>query len=154
MAVDCDNLKSSIWNIFYNLIKTNVVSVSIKGSGGASTKTITIQNVSSSFPDKVFDAESNYPIIIISSPTNRMDPVTYTSREVSGTIEFEIFTNQGEAADKIADLITHVILDNESVLNGYGLEELELDSEDSNNYDRNKINVHSRMVVWRYKYSW
>lgn len=154
MAIDSTQLISTIWNTFRSLMVSNVTSVTIKGSGGANTKTVTLQNTSSSYPDKFYDNESNYPILIINSPKFNFTPTTFRNRELEGTIEFEIFTTQSESADKFVDSINNTLLDNEDTLNSDGLEELELDSVDSNHYERNGINVHSRMVVWRYKFSW
>jgi hypothetical protein len=154
MAVDSTKLKESIWNLFRNLIVSNVTSVSIKGSGGANTKTVTIKNYSQAFPDTLFDNESNYTMIVINSPEIKFTQVTYRNRELDGTIEFEVFANQSEATDKISDLINSTLMTSETSLMTSGLKELQLDSTDSNHYDRNKINVHSSMLVWRYKYAW
>jgi hypothetical protein len=152
--ISADTIKTDVWNTFRTLIVNNVTSVLIKGSGGANTKTVTIHNYSQSFPDKVFDDKDSYPMIVIHSPEFSTSPVTFRNREFTGRIEFEIFTTQSESADKISDLINKVIMDNESNLGAVGIYELELDSTDSNHYDRNKIEVHSRMVVWRYKITW
>ena len=149
--IDSSKIKEEVWTLFKDLIKNNVTSVTIQGSGGANTKIVTIQNVSSSFPDELFDSKTNYPMIVVNSPDFNSSPVTYRDRELSGTIEFEVFSNQSESADKILDKINDTIITNESTLRTSGIEELEIDSNDSNHYDRNKISVHSRMVVWRYK---
>lgn len=154
MVVSQNTLKSDIWNIFRNLINTNVTSVTIKGSGGANTKTVTIKSLSSSFPDEFFDVEANYPIITIGSPSFRTNPVTFRNRELEGTIEFQVFTTQSESADKIIDLINKTLMDNETTITSNGLENLEIDSTDENHYNRGNMNVHSRMLVWRYKFSW
>jgi hypothetical protein len=151
MVISWANVRNEIWNTFRNLINTNVTSVTIKGSGGANTKTITVANVSNSFPDKLFDDVSFYPAIVVNSPNISTNPVSFTDREVDGTIEFNIFTNQSEALDKLSDLLNYTIINNESTLRTSGIFELELDSTDSTHYDRNKISVHSGMLVWRFK---
>lgn len=151
MAVSQSQIKSYIWNIFKTLIKANVTSVTIHGSGGSNTKTVTIQNISQTFPDKIFDSEANYPMITIGSPNFRSNAVTFRARELEGTIEFNIFATQSETADKIVDKIADTIFDNEDTLRTEGIDEIEIDSTDETNYDRNKINVHSRMIVFRFK---
>lgn len=151
MAVSQAQIKSDTWGIFNTLIRSNVSSVTIKGSGGANTKTVSIQNISQSFPDKLFDSESSYPMITIGSPNFRSNTLTFRSRELDCTLEFNVFATQSEAADKIVDKIADTIFDNESTLSADGIDEIEIDSTDETNYDRNKINVHSRMIVFRFK---
>jgi hypothetical protein len=151
MAIDSSNIRNSVWTLFRDLVKNNVTSVTIKGSGGANTKTITVQNVSNSYPDKAFDDTSFYPAILVNSPNISTSPTTFQSRGVEGTIEFNIFTNQSEALDKLTDLLNFTIINNESTLRTAGIFETEIDSTDSTHYDRNKISVHSGMVVWRFK---
>jgi hypothetical protein len=153
MTINSSNIKNSVWTLFRDLVKDNVTSVTIKGSGGANTKTVTIPStsISNSFPDKVFDDVSFYPAIIINSPNISTTPTTFTSREVEGTIEFNIYTNQSEALDKITDLINFTIINNESTLRTAGIFETELDSTDSTHAERGKISVHSGMLVWRFR---
>jgi len=151
MAVSQKSIKADVWNIFKDLIKTNVTSVTIHGSGGANTKTVNIQNISQSFPDKLFDSESAYPMITIGSPNFRSNAVTFRSRELDCTLEFNVFATQSETADKIVDKIADTIFDNEEDLSSDGIDEIEIDSTDETNYDRNKINVHARMLVFRFK---
>lgn len=141
-------MKGDIWNIFNTLIKNNVTSVTIHGSGGANSKTVSVKNLSQTFPDKLFDSESNYPMITIGSPSLNTKTITFTKRELDTTIEFNIFTTQSEAADKFADKIADTIFDNEKELSKKGISEIELTMTDENNYERNKINVHSRMLVF------
>ena len=154
MTISADTLKSDIWNTFRTLIVNNVNSVTIKGKTGPNTVTVTVKNISSSFPDTIFNVEANYPMIVINSPDFNTNPVTFRNRELSGTIDFEIFTNQSESADKFTDLLNATIMNNEDYLNGVGLDELEISSTDSNHYDRNNMSVHSRRITWGYKLSW
>lgn len=151
MTISSDKIKQEVWTLFRNLIVTNVTSVTIKGSAGADTKTITIQNYSQSFPDELFDSKTNYPMCLINSPDFNSNPITYRDRELEGTIDFEIYTNQSESADKFIDKINDTIITNESTLNTGGIQELEISSTDSNHYNRGNINVHVRQVTWRFK---
>jgi hypothetical protein len=146
-----DTIKSDVWNIFKTLIKANATSVTIQGSGGANTKTITCTKFSQSYPDTVFDTEGNYPMVIINSPEYTSTPTTFQDRELDVRMSFEVYTTQSESADKFIDLITSTIINNEDTLREDGIFEVEVDSTDSNHYDRNKISVHSRMVTFRMK---
>jgi hypothetical protein len=150
MAIDSSKIREEIWNIFINLVKNNVTSVTIKGSSGPNTKTVTIQNYSQAFPDELFDTKDSYPMLVVNSPDIRTSPVTYRNREVEGTISFEVYTLQSESADKFADKIISTVISNEDTLRAEGLDNLEIDSSDSAHYDRNKLNVHARMVVLRF----
>jgi hypothetical protein len=154
MTISSANLKENIWNIFNTLLRANVITVNIKGSSGPNTKQVVIQNYSQAFPDRLFDDPANYPFLIMNSPEFSFTPLTFRNRELEGTIEFEILTTQSESADKFLDLLTYTLLNNEDTLRAEGLEELELDSTDSTHYDRNKIGVHSRMAVWRFRFTW
>ena len=151
-TVSSDKINSLIWKNFRDLIKNNVVSVTIQGSTGADTKTVLIQDVLNSYPDKDKSTSSDYPIIIINSPTKRTSSLTYRNKIVPGSIEVEVFATQKEAIDKIMDKINDVILDNETTLNTAGIQELNIIDEDSSTDILNGIKGHRGLVVWGFEY--
>ena len=140
-------ITTGVWNNFLSIMKANVNSVS-----GAGSKTITIKKHYASFPDELAESKSNYPLLIISSPDFNFTPVTFRNRQVEGTIDIEILTTQSEGADKFKDLINYSLLQNEDSLIAVGIEELQLNDTASDQYNRGKLSVHSRKVVWGFKF--
>jgi len=151
-TISQETLNSNIWKNFRDIIVANVTSVTIQGTTGANTKTITIKGVRNSYPATDSIKSSDYPIIIINSVNKRMDNLTYRNRLVPGNIVIECFAEQKEAVDKIIDKINDAILDNETTLNGVGLENLNIDDEDSSPAIRGGLNGHRGMVNWRFEY--
>jgi len=151
-TVSSDKINSNIWKNFRDLIKNNVISVTIQGSTGADTKTVLIQDVLNSYPDEVKGTSSSYPIIIVNSPTKRTNSLTYRNKLVPGSIVIEVFAVQKEAIDKIMDKINDVVLDNESVLNTAGIENINIMDEDSSPDILNGMKVHRGMVNWGFEY--
>lgn len=145
-------INSDIWKNFRDIINTNVTSVTIQGSNGANTKTVTIQGVKNSYPDEETSKSSDYPIIIINSVTKTINPLTYRNKLVPGNIIIECFAIQKEAIDKIMDKINDTILNNESILNTAGIKNLRLVDEDVSPSLRGSIKGHKGMVNWGFEY--
>jgi hypothetical protein len=143
-----DQLTTSVWRNFYDTLKNNVTSVTVVGAG-----TITIQNYVAAYTDKMLDSKTNYPIMVINSPEFSFDPLTFKSKETTARIEIEIMTTSAQSADKFKDLIQKTIRDNETTLASYGIAKVELDDTASAFYERGNINVHSRKLVWRFKFA-
>jgi len=143
-----DSITTSTWRNFYDTLKNNVTSVTIQGAG-----LVTIQNYVAAYTDKMLDSKENYPIMIINSPEFSFNPLTWKSKETTGRIEIEIMTTSSQSADKFKDLIQKTIRDNETTLASYGLDEVELDDTASSFYTRGAISVHSRKLVWRFKFA-
>jgi|LSQX01.3.fsa_nt_gb serine protease inhibitor ecotin len=143
-----DSLTTSSWRNFYDTLKNNVTSVTVTGIGA-----VTIQSYVASYTDKMLDSKTSYPILIVNSPEFSFNPLTFRSKETEARIEVEILCNQAVTADLFKDRIQKVIRDNESTLRGYGMDEVELDDTASAFYTRGNINVHSRKLVWRFKFA-
>ena len=140
-----DTITSDIWNAFRTIFNS-LGSVTIQDGS-----TITIKNISSGFPDEVFQNKSNYPLLVLESPDFDTIPLTFRGQEYTSRITLEILTNQGESADKFKDKALKAVRDNLSTLNSSGIDEVEVDDTASDNYDRNKMKIHSRKIVWRFK---
>jgi hypothetical protein len=143
-----DTITSNTWRNFYDTLKNNVTSVTIPGAG-----VVSVQTYVAAYTDKMLNSKDNYPILIINSPDFSFSPLTWKSKETEGRIEIEIMTTSSLSADKFKDLIQKTIRDNETTLAQYGLDEVELDDTASAFYERGSINVHSRKLVWRFKFA-
>ena len=155
MQVTPDKIQSTTWKNFYDLIFANVKSVTIKGTGGADTKTITIQNYMSQYNDKGFDAGTDYPIVIIMMPTVDMSNLTFRDTLATGNIIFEVYATQAETRDKLVQAITYQIMLNRSVLLA---DKITLNpgrvilDQDSGQFTRGTINVHYGKVMVGFQY--
>ena len=146
-------LTEIIWKDFYETIQDNVSSVTIKGSGGANTKTVTVQSYTSAFPQFKNESADDYPIIVISSPTGNFSNLTFRDSLDDGRIVIEIYATQAEAADKLKDAVRYALMSNDSVFSGHGIDDLDIEDEDSSEVLRGKINVHVRKMSWRFTYA-
>ncbi len=84
------------WKNFYDRIKDQVTTVEITGSN-----TITVDNYVSSFPDKLLDSKSNYPIIVVEDPNTPTENFTSGKTRIDGSIVIGVYTNQSESASKL-----------------------------------------------------
>ncbi len=150
--IDLSTINSDIWKTIRDLINTNVTSITIQGSSGANTKTVSIQGVKNSYPDEESSKSSDYPIIVVNSINKRINPVTYKKGLINGNVTIECFATQKEAVDKIMDKINYVILNNESVLNNVGIKSIKLEDEDVSPAIRGSIKGHKGMVNWSFEY--
>ena len=140
---------TDIWQNFYDRIKAQVKTVVITGS-----KTITVQNYVSSDPDQMLDSKSNYPIIVIKTPSLTTEQATMTRGKFVGTIDLEIYTNQGEAADKFLSSMIDSIETYKRDLRLVGIIDVELENTDDDSTTRDGIKIHVRNATFKigYKY--
>ena len=139
-----------VWQNFYDRIKDQVKTVTITGA-----KVITVQNYVSSDPDQLLDSKSNYPIAVIKTPSLEYGPVTMTRGKYMGTIDIEIYTNQGESADKFESSIINAIETYVRDLRLIGLTTVELGNTDDDSVSRDGLKIHVRKVTYKlvYKYT-
>ena len=143
-----DSLTTSSWRNFYDLMKNNVTSVTVTGIGA-----VTIQNYVAAYTDKMLDSKTSYPILIVNSPEFSFNPLTFRSKETEARVEIEILCNQAVTADQFKDRIQKIIRDNEATLRALGMDEVELEDTASEFFTRGNINVHSRKLVWRFRFA-
>lgn len=135
------------WKEFYDRIKEQVVSTTI--TGGVD---ITVQNYVSTFPDKLIDSKSNYPILVIDTPKFDGETFTMGKETLNGSIDIEIYTNQAEAADKFLSQIIDSIETHKYTLRTNGLSMVKLSGITPDNVSRDKINLHTRMASFTFKF--
>ena len=144
----------NVWRNFFDRIKDNVNSVTITNNGVADALTVTVKRYTSSFGDTRFDETSELPIIVIDTPNITTDYFTLTKTQVEGTIDIEVYARQGEAAQKFLDAIINSIETYKDDLADAGLHMVELDSTDSDAFERGRIRVHMKRArftfVFRY----
>lgn len=138
-------LMSTIWQNFYDRMEAEVTTVSITGVG-----TVTIQNYVSSFPEKKIDTKSDYPFLVVEPPTLSTESLTFGKETVKGNITIEIYTTQAESADKFLTQILDKIETYKGDLAGVGIQNLHVDSTDSDSAQRQQIKLHVRRVTFRF----
>ncbi len=142
-----ENLISNIWKNFYDRLNSQVVNTSKTDTAGNS---ITLTKISSSFPDKAFETKSNYPILIVDTPTLSSESFTLGKTQVTGTIDCEIYTNQAEIADSFVDAIINAIETGKGTLADSGLHNVQVESTNSDMVERNSIKIHMRRVSFSF----
>ena len=145
MVVGKSSIIENVWKEFYDRVKSQITSVSITGS-----TTITVQNYVSSFPDQLVDSKSDYPILVIETPSVNVDSFTLGKDKFKGTINIEIYTNQSESADKFLSKIIDSIETYKYTLRGNGLSMVKLESTDTDMVSRPKIKVHMRRATFTF----
>ena len=146
-SVEKSTAVENIWKEFFDRVKSQVTTVEITGSN-----TITVQNYVSSFPDQLIDSKTDYPILVVETPSLVGDSFTMTKDKIEGTISLSIYTNQGESADKFLSKIIDSIETYKYDLRGAGLSQVKLDSTDSDMVTRDAIKVHMRQSSFKFKF--
>lgn len=141
------SILENIWKNFYDRIKDQVTSTTITGS-----TTVTVQTYASSFPDKAIDTKSNYPILVVDSPSFSTEAFTMGKTQANGTINVEIYTAQAESADKLASDIFNAVETYKGDLAGVGIHNIEVQSIDQDSVQRQAIKVHLRRFVFSFVY--
>lgn len=147
VQIQKSSMINNIWKNFYDRLNSDVQgeSVSVRGTS------ITLSNrPTASFPDQEIDTKSTYPLLVIETPSISTDRFTLSKTQVEGTITIEIYTNQGEAADKFMDKIIDSIETYKGDLADAGLHNIQIDSTDSDMVQRGEIKIHMRSVTFSF----
>lgn len=147
MVISKSTLCSSIFETFYDTLST-VTSVTLSDSS-----TVTIQTYTSSFPDKDVVTKSDFPILVVNSPTLSWDDFTFTKKWADATITIDIFTTKSEAADKFIDAINDKIETSRKTYRDLGLNFVNLDSVSTDQFFRGKIKVHVKSATFKFRYA-
>jgi len=137
----------NIWKNFYDRITSQVKTTTITGG-----TTVTVQNYVSSFPDRLIDSKSDYPIIIIENPTFASEDFTMTRGVFEIRIGIEAFTNQAESADKFLSQIMNAVETYRRDLKLIGISKLELDSTSSDRVSRDALSIHTRRALFKFRF--
>jgi len=152
VTVSKNTLSQTIWQNFYQLISDNVTSVTVNGKSGPDTKTLNVQKYTNSFPDTELDAVGDYPVIVIYTPEVSYEALTFDKYLVTGTISISVLCPNGEGSTKFKDLINKTIQDNLSDFFDVEVEELFLDDDFNQSFERGKIKLHENQVTWKFEY--
>lgn len=136
-----------IWKNFYDRIKAQVTTTTITGS-----VVVPVKNWVSSFPDQLIDSKSDYPIVVIENPGFGSKDFTMTRGVYEGRISIEVYTNQGESADKFLSQIINSIETYKYQFKLVGVSMVELDSTSSDKVSRDKIKVHTRSALFKFNF--
>ena len=146
-AISKSTIIQKIWENFYDQLVENVTSVSITGS-----TTVTIQTWTNSFPDKELDTKSDYPILVVNSPTINWENFTFRKKQVNGNIVIDIYTTQSESADKFTDAIIDSIETYRDDLKTVRITDVKLDSTDRDSAFRGAFKLHLSSINFKFKY--
>ena len=157
VTISTPTIIENVFKNFLDLMKANVDSITIDNRGVADAKTITIQTYTSSFTNALLDSQSDYPILVVNSPVPGVGSIkTYGKSTYDGPIDIEIFTTQAPTADKFLSQIMDAVESNLQTLYGQGLRMVELDSTDSDNFQRdgNAFTTHYRRARYNISYTY
>ena len=148
VSVTKATLVSSVWENFYDRLNgdTDVTGVLTLSD----SKTQTVQTITGSFPDKITEEKSNYPIIVINSPSFDDELFTLTKTQANGRITIDVYATKSEAADKMIDRINDSIETYKGSFADLGLRMINRESVDSDSAFRGKIKLHLRSVTFSF----
>jgi len=149
VTITKSTILSGIWQNFYDRIKSQVTSVA---TGLTDVGTSTVQTYSSNYSDKISIEKASYPIITVEHPVIDTELFTFGKTTVNGTISVEVFANQSVTSVLLIDLVINAIETFKGSLAALGITELDIDSTDNDNFKRGALNVHSRLVRFKFKY--
>lgn len=147
MTISSETIVQDIWKTFYDRVKDQVTSVSITGP-----LTVTVQNYVSSYSDKLLSTKSNYPILVVESPNLSTDYFTAAKDKFTGTIDLEIYTNQGESADKLMSEIIKAVETYKPTLRQSEISKTKLEDTDTDMVERGAIKIHMRRATFSFEY--
>jgi len=147
ISVAKNTIIENIWKIFYDRVKADVSTVSITGPHN-----ITIQNYVAAYSDKMLSEKSNYPILVVDSPSISSDYFTGSKDKFEGTIDVEIYTNQSEAADKFLSAIMDSIETYRNDMRKSGISMVDLDSTENDMVERGRLKIHMRRARFSFEY--
>ncbi len=148
MAINKSSFLPDIWEAFYD----RMASVTIVTLDDETTPTI--QTRTSTFPDTEIDAKSDYPILVVNSPSCPTEPFTFGKSEVPGTIRIEVYATKAETSDMFLAEIMDKVETYKDDFATLGLKRIDVDSTDSDMFMRGEIKVHMRAAIFSFKYKY
>lgn len=145
--VEDETIVSDIFETFYDFLKERVKEVEL--SDGS---IVAIQTYTAAFPDYDIDRKEKYPILVIGTPIIEWKPITFQKYSATGTISISIFCTKAEACDKFANLINDSIKKEQDYFNSKNLYQVELDSFDTDEFLREKMKIHVRILTFKFVY--
>ena len=151
MVVGTSNIIEYIWETFRDRLTSQVTSVQIDDKGITNGKTITINSTTSTFPESAIDSKSDYPILVVETPSINSQYFTGKRDLVSGTIAVSVYTTNAPSADKFMSQIYTVVESYKNDFTKAGIEQIHIDSSDSDSAQRQGFVAHVRTVTFSFK---
>lgn len=147
MTITKSEIIDGIWNTFIDRMIADVTSVTLVNS-----TVVTIQRYDSNYADKDFDTKSNFPILIVDTPSISVENFTFGASLLGGSISIDIYTTASESADKFLSKILDSVETYKSDLADLGIKDVQVESTDSDMVERGGIKVHTRSARFTFKY--
>lgn len=144
--VSRNTVRDTIWNLFYDKIKTDVTSVTLM-----SNKSVTVKNIFNAWNSSEIKVKSDFPFIILEPPKFTSVQHTFKTSKYTGLMTVTTNTTQKEAAIKLMDAIGESIESYRKTLRyDYGMKFLDIDDEDDGNLDMGPFSGYFQLI--RYKF--
>lgn len=146
VAITKATVSQGVWKNFFDTINGNVTTVTATDSSTHEA------HYSASFPDKVADTKSSYPIVLIESPNLIWERFTLSKQWVNGTIDLSIFSTKAEVIDKMTDDVINLIETARGTFADLGLKFVKLESTSKDEFFRGQIKVHMKTISFSWRY--
>ncbi len=149
--IDISTSIETIWETFRDRLSSEVTSVTIDDKGVPNSKIITIQSTWSTFPNQLIDTKSKYPILVVETPTITSQYHTAKRDELLGNITIDIYCTNAPSADKFMSQVYSAIETYKHTLSQAGIEQVHLESSDSDSAQRDGFMAHIRTLTFSFK---
>jgi hypothetical protein len=148
VTINKATIASNVWKTVKDAMVSGVTSVTL-----ADSSTQTIQTYTSSFPDKVADTSSLYPILVVNPVELSWEDHTFTKKWANGSFEISIFSTNSQACDLFGDKIIDTIETNRDDFRALGMTFIELERATPDEFNRGQIKVHVKNIRFTFKFS-
>ncbi len=149
--IDISTAIETIWMTFRDRLASEVKSIAIDDKGIPNSKIITIQSITSAFPNKLIDKKSEYPILVVETPTINSQYHTAERDELLGSISIDVYCTNAPSADKFMSKIFSAIETYKHELKSLGIERVHLEDSNNTSAQRNGFMAHVRTLTFTFK---
>ena len=148
MAISKATIAGDVFSTFYNLSNSNI-----------SNPHGTSKWIFSEMPDSEFDDDTDYPIIIIPPVEVSWEEFTMDSKRAVIEVSIDVLATRwatvgsNNGSDNYFDEIINLIETSRDTLRSDGLKFIQLASSSNDSYERGKIKVHERGIVFEMEYT-
>ncbi len=144
-----DNIINTVYRNFFDICNNNISSVTLDDDS-----TVSLQLKTGAFPDKDVNKNSDYPILVVNSPTLAASNLTFGKVTASGEILIEVFATSSQVADRFAGKIYNAIESNKNTLRDNGLKNVQYDTTENDFFnDRGGLRIHSRSLTFSWEFT-
>jgi len=151
VEIGISTIIETLWKTFRDRVSSEVTSVTIDDKGVTDALTVTIQKVHASMSNAVISSKSNYPLIVVNTPDINSQYYTAKRDEIIASISIDVYTTQAPAADKLMSKVYTAIETYKHTLSQAGIEQVHLDSSDSDSAQREGFIAHMRTLTFTFK---